>query len=71
MTANRSCEFEERSIELTQYEKQRNQGKKRERERKKRNSSMYGAITKYPIFVLSESQKERKKENGGKFNLKK
>lgn len=32
---------------------------------------MYGAITKYPIFVLSESQKERKKENGGKFNLKK
>ena len=33
---------------------------------------MYGAITKYPIFVLLESQKERKKENGKKkkINLK-
>lgn len=45
--------------------------KEREREEKKRNSSMYGTMTKYPIFVLSESQKERKKENGGKINLKK
>ena len=32
---------------------------------------MYGAITKYPIFVLSESQKERKKENGKKKKKKK
>ena len=34
----------------------------RVKKKKKRNSSMYGAITQYPIFVLSESQKERKKE---------